>query len=66
MISGPEIARIITEFKADTTIITDEKLDPTKDHEEKEGVQISFNCQECQSISMCNERDRKSILRPKF
>ena len=61
MISGPEIERIITEFKADTAIITDEKLDPAKDHEEKEGVQISFNYQECQTFRKCNGRDRKSI-----
>ena len=42
MISGPEIARIIAEFEADTAIITDEKIDPAKHHEETEGVQKSF------------------------
>lgn len=42
MISGPEIARIIAEFEAGTAIITDEKIDPAKHHEETEGVQISF------------------------
>ncbi|CAB4002221.1 Hypothetical predicted protein [Paramuricea clavata] len=42
MISGPEIARMITEFEDDTAFITDEKTDQAKHHEERHRVQISF------------------------
>ena len=42
MISGPEIARMITEFEDDTALITEEKTDQANHHEERQGVQISF------------------------
>ena len=42
MISGPEIARMITEFEDDTALITEEKTDQANHDEERQGVQISF------------------------
>ena len=55
MISGPEIARLITEFENDAAIITEEKKDYAKHHEERRGVKISFAEDVKASVSVIEE-----------
>ena len=61
LISGPKIARVITEFEDDTALITEEKTDQANHHEEGQGIKISF-AKDVNSISQCDGRDGKSIL----
>lgn len=42
MISGPDVARLITGFEDDTAIITEEKKDQATHFEERREAQISF------------------------